>query len=200
MRLDVDRLRRDIVFRERLRDAEFEFRTTWGLFSPRGVDEGSRLLARHLEIHPGDDCLDLGCGYGPIGLVMARCAPAGTTFMVDKDFVAVEYAAENARRNGLENCRALLSNGFDQLPREQRFDVIAANLPAKVGKELLAILLCDARARLRDGGRLYVVTISGLRRFIERALREVFGNYEKVKQGKSYTVALARVAAACGER
>jgi 16S rRNA G1207 methylase RsmC len=198
--VDVDRLRQDIVFRERLRDVEFEFHTTWGLFSPRRVDEGSRLLARHVEIHEDDDCLDLGCGYGPIGLVMARFAPAGTTFLVDKDFVAIEYAEQNARRNGLTNCRVMLSNGFDQIPGTQRFDLIAANLPAKVGRELLSILLTDASRRLRVGGRLYVVTISGLRRFIERAMREVFGSYEKVKQGKSYTVARARVEEAFRER
>ena len=131
---------------------------------------------------------------------MARFAPGGTTFLVDKDFGAVEYAQQNTRRNGLSNCRVLLSNGFDQLPGPQRFDLIAANLPAKVGRELLTILLTDASRRLRVGGRLYVVTISGLRRFIERSMREVFGSYEKVKQGKSYTVARARVAEAFRER
>jgi 16S rRNA G1207 methylase RsmC len=92
------------------------------------------------------------------------------------------------------------TGGFDQIPGTQRFDLIAANLPAKVGRELLSILLTDASRRLRVGGRLYVVTISGLRRFIERAMREVFGSYEKVKQGKSYTVARARVEEAFRER
>ena len=191
--MDVERWRRELVFQERLRGIEFEFHSTWGLFSPRGVDEGSRLLVRHLEIDEGDDCLDLGCGYGAIGVVMAHCAPRGSTLLVDKDFVAVAYAERNARANGLSNCNTLLSNGFDQIPAEQRFDVIGANLPAKVGRELLGILLVDARSRLRAGGRLEVVTLSGLRRFIERALHEVFGNYEKVKQGRTHTVARAQL-------
>jgi len=64
-------------------------------------------------------------------------------------------------------------------------------MPAKVGKELLAILLHDAHARLRPGGRLYVVTINGLRQYMKRNLGEVFGNYDKLKQGPHYTVALA---------
>jgi len=111
--------------------------------------------------------------------------------MVDKDFVAVRYAEENARRNGLTNARARLSNGFDQIPRELRFDCIASNVPAKVGKELMAILLHDPRDRLKSGGRLYVITINGLREFMKRNLSAVFGNYEKLKQGPGYTLAMA---------
>jgi 16S rRNA G1207 methylase RsmC len=110
---------------------------------------------------------------------------------VDKDFVAVDYANRNARANGLDNARAQLSNGFDQVDPALRFDVIASNLPAKVGKELLTLYLHDALARLRLGGRLYLVTITGLRQFIKRNLEEVFGNYKKLKQGRAYTVALA---------
>lgn len=184
-------LREDIVFEARLRGRRFRFHSTWGLFSPRAVDEGSRLLIDHLELAPQAQCLDLGCGYGPIGLAMAALAPQGRTWLVDKDFVAVEYARKNAALNGLANAEALLSNGFSALGG-RRFDVIASNVPAKVGKELLHLLLHDARSHLRPGGQLYVVTITGLRRFIERNFEEVFGNYEKLKQGRQYTVARAR--------
>lgn len=184
------RLREDIVFRETLRGQPLTLHSTWGLFSPRQVDEGSRLLLEHLQIADSADCLDLGCGYGVLGLVMARLAPAGHTVLVDKDFVAVEYARKNARINGIDNCEAFLSNGFSEIG-DRRFDLIVSNLPAKVGKELLYLYLYDAFEHLKEGGAFYVVTISGLRRFIERGFREVFGNYDKVKQGKSYTVAKA---------
>jgi len=187
----IEGLRRDIVLRETLRGQTLTFHSTWGLFSPRAIDEGSRLLLEHVAIAGDEDCLDLGCGYGPIGLTLASCAPRGQTLLVDKDFVAVEYSRRNIAINGLGNCDALLSNGFDQVGN-RRFDLVASNLPAKVGKELLLLLLHDALAHLRPGGRLYVVTITGLRRFIERNCNEVFGNYEKLKQGKNYTVALAR--------
>jgi 16S rRNA G1207 methylase RsmC len=184
------RLREDIVFDETLRGQHLRLHSTWGLFSPRQVDEGSRLLIDHLEIGPAFDCLDLGCGYGVLGLIMARLAPAGRTTMVDKDFVAVEYARKNAHLNRIDNCEVFLSNGFSAIG-ERRYDLIVSNLPAKVGRELLYLYLYDAREHLRPGGAFYVVTISGLRRFIERGFREVFGNYDKVKQGKSYTVARA---------
>jgi 16S rRNA G1207 methylase RsmC len=187
----LDQLRRDLVVEAELGGRVLRLHSTWGLFSPRAVDEGTRLLLERLEPAPDAHCLDLGCGYGAIGLALAALAPRGQTLLVDKDFVAVDYANANARRNGLTNARAILSNGLDQVPKDQRFDLIAGNIPAKVGKELLALLLHDAREHLRPGGRIYVVTVNGLREFMKRNLREVFGNYTKLKQGTHYTVAMA---------
>ncbi|MEW8292171.1 MAG: methyltransferase, partial [Candidatus Thiodiazotropha endolucinida] len=115
----------------------------------------------------------------------------GQTLMVDKDFMAVNYSNDNAERNRLTNAKAILSNAFDHIDSSLRFNVIASNIPAKVGKEMLSLILHDARQRLKPGGKLYVVTINGLRQYMKRNLNEIFGNYEKLKQGKSYTVALA---------
>jgi len=187
----LKRLRADLDFSVELGGRTLQLYSTWGLFSPREIDEGTRLLLDQVQVAPDADCLDLGCGYGPIGLALAALAPGGQTLMVDKDFIAVEYANRNAARNGLTNARAQLGNGFAQIDPALRFDLIASNVPAKVGKELLAILLHDARARLRPGGRLYLVTINGLRQYMKRNLLEVFGNYDKLKQGPHYTVALA---------
>ncbi len=188
--MDVRKLKREIVFKTQLRDMDFTFHSTWGLFSPRAVDEGSRLLIEQLEVSPDDRCLDLGCGYGPIGVAMGRLAKNGQVYMVDRDFVAVEYAAKNAKANGLRNCQVQLGNGFEGLATA-KFNVVAANLPAQVGKELLYILLSDAKRRLVLGGTLYLVSLSGLRLFIKRTCEEIFGNYEKLKQGRHYTVAKA---------
>jgi 16S rRNA (guanine1207-N2)-methyltransferase len=188
----ADELKRDIEFEAELRGGvKLRFRSTWGLFSPRGVDEGSALLLEHLEVREGDRALDLGCGYGALGLTIARLAPAGRVTMVDTDFVAVDYARRNAEANGLSSCEVMLSNGLSQVPSDRRFDLVVSNLPAKVGRELLFILLSDVRDRLDPGGRLVVVTVNGLRKFIRRNFEEVFGNYDKLKQGRSYTVALA---------
>lgn len=184
-------LRRPLCFAAELAGQRLQFESTWGLFSPREIDAGTRLLLAQVEVAADADCLDLGCGYGPIGLTLAALAPRGQTLMVDKDFVAVDFANRNAARNRLGNARAQLSNGLDQIDPALRFDLIASNVPAKVGRELLALLLHDARARLRPGGRLYLVSINGLRQFLKRNLTEVFGNYDKLKQGAHYTVALA---------
>ncbi|MDI1301486.1 MAG: methyltransferase [bacterium] len=187
----VKRWREDIVFRDSVRGCEFDFHATWGLFSPRAIDEGSRLLLDHLEVNAGDDCLDVGCGYGVLGMTLAKLAPQGRSVMVDKDFVAVDYTRRNCERNGLKNTEVILSNGFNQIPADYRFDLIVSNLPAKVGNEQHYLYLFDAYARLRPGGRFVVVTITGLREFIARTCKEVFGNYDKIKQGKTYTVAQA---------
>ena len=188
---DIQRLRRDIVFRCRLRDMDFEFHSTWGLFSPRGIDEGSRLLIEYFDALPDQATLEIGCGYGPIGMAIARQSPRGQVHMVDRDYVAVEYAGKNVALNGLKNCRVYLSNAFSAVPPRLRFDNVVSNLPAKGGGEMLSIILHDAHERLLPNGRLCVVTVSGLRRWIERNMNEVFGNYRKLKQGKSHTVALA---------
>ncbi|WP_275097711.1 class I SAM-dependent methyltransferase [Sedimenticola hydrogenitrophicus] len=188
----LNNLRRDIVFRETLRGQTLTYHTTWGLFSPKGIDEGSRLLLDHLEVRESDDTLDLGCGYGPLGLTLARLAPLGTSVLVDKDFVAIDYSRKNAAVNGITNTEIFLSNGFDQVG-ERRFDLIISNLPAKTGKELYYLYFYDALVRMNPGARFYVVTISGLRKFIQKAFIEVFGNYKKLKQGATYTVAMASV-------
>lgn len=184
-------LREDIRFQAELCGHSFTFTSTWGIFSPRDIDEGTALLLKHLDIKPSDDCFDLGCGYGPVGLTMAKLAPEGETLLVDKDFMAVEYSNRNASLNKLPNAQAMLSNGLQHIDKTQRFDVIASNVPAKVGKEMLSIMLDDAKRHLKPGGRIYLVTINGLRQYMKRNLNEVFGNYKKLKQGKNYTISYA---------
>ena len=128
---DIRRLKRDIVFQERLRDTEFEFHSTWGLFSPRQIDEGTRLLVENFDVRPDHTTLEIGCGYGPIGIVLAHQSSSGNVHMVDKDYIAIEYAKINVRVNGLDNCRVYLSNAFSDVPERLRFDNIVSNLPAK---------------------------------------------------------------------
>lgn len=184
------KIRQDLVIHTIQRGHSLTLTTTWGLFSPRAIDEGSQMLLDYLDIKADDDCLDLGCGYGILGLTMALCAPLGKTLLVDKDFVAIDYSSRNCQINHINNAECLLSNGFDRIP-DQQFDLIVSNIPAKVGKEMLYIYLFDALKFLKPGGAFYIVTITGLRQFFKRGFQEVFGNYKKLKQGKTYTVARA---------
>jgi 16S rRNA (guanine1207-N2)-methyltransferase len=188
----IEKLREDLTFEDTLCGQHLHFHSTWGLFSPREVDEGSRLLLSHIDLQPDADCLDLGCGYGVIGLTLAKLAAAGHTTLVDKDFVAIDYCRKNIALNQINNAEAILSNGFDAI-RDRRFDVIASNIPAKVGNELMTLFFYDAQRQLKPGGQIYVVTINGLREYIKRVFKERFGNYTKLKQGRNYTVALATV-------
>jgi len=187
----IAQLKQDIVFDAQLAGRNLTFHSTWGLFSPRQIDSGTALLLKYLQVRSDEVALDIGCGYGPLGLAIAAQAPAGQVHMVDKDFVAVDYANKNARLNGLGHAQAYLSNGLSQVPNDVRFTTVVSNIPAKVGKELLSILLWDSYQALAPGGQMVVVTINGLRQFMKRHMRDVFGHYEKVKQGRDYTVSRA---------
>jgi len=189
--MSVEQLRKDLIISTELAGRALTFQTTWGLFSPRAIDDGTLLLLDYLEVREDDIALDMGCGYGPLGLSIAQRAPQGVTHMLDKDFLAIEYTKANAARNGLDNVQAYLSNGFSHVPAALELSLVVSNLPAKVGNEFFQILFHDARSHMVPGARFVVVTINGLRGFIKRSFSETFGNYTKVKQGKSYTISMA---------
>jgi 16S rRNA G1207 methylase RsmC len=190
-RKDIVNLKKDIEIVVNLLDNEITLHTRWGVFSPRSIDEGTMLLMKHIEVGVSDVCLDLGCGYGPIGLALAKHCTKGEVHMVDKDFVAVELANNNANLNNLSNAKAYFSDAFLQVPNEVKFDQVISNLPAKVGREQLSIILYDAFDALKPGGKITVVTINGLKDFIKNNFKSVFGNYKKLKQGQKYIVSQA---------
>lgn len=185
------RWRQDLEFTEDVLGQPFRFRSTWGLFSPEQLDEGSLMLLDHIEFRPTDSSIDLGCGYGVLGMTAARACPQGQHLLIDKDFVAVEYAKLNCAANGLSNAEVQLSNGFRHVDPKRRFDLVMSNLPAKASKEQHYLYLLDAWNAMNEGGRFYVVTINGLREFMQRTFKEVFGNCQKLKQGKTYTITMA---------
>jgi 16S rRNA G1207 methylase RsmC len=183
-------LKEDIVFASVVEGVSLTFRSTWGLFSPKKIDDGSLLLLKNIRVEDGQNTLDLGCGYGAIGLFIAKAAPNGIVHMVDKDYIAIEFAEKNAAENQLPNCQIYLSNAFSEVTN-LRFHNIFSNLPAKTGREMLYIMLCDAQEHLLPGGQIVVVTVSGLKDYIKRNFIDIFGNYEKLKQGKTHVVSRA---------
>ena len=165
--------------------------SAWGLFSAKQIDEGTALLLQELRaLPPQGHVLDLGCGYGALGLVLAKAWPQSRVVLADKDLLAVEAAQANIDRNGLTNARALLSPGFRDVPAGP-YDLIVANLPAQAGNEAIDELLLGAYDHLAPGGTIVVVTVLGLRRFLKRRLLAIFGNYHKAKQGARHAVAEA---------
>ena len=190
-RKDISKLKKDIILDVELLGTKLNLHTRWGVFSPRSIDDGTLLLMKYISADEGDVCLDLGCGYGTIGLALARQCHKGQVHMVDKDFIAVELANENAKRNGIVNAKAYLSDAFTHVPSEIKFSQIISNIPAKVGREQLSIILYDAFDALESGGKITVVTINGLKDFIKSNFKSVFGNYKKIKQGQKYIISQA---------
>ncbi len=187
---EAEKIRQPLTVKTEIGGEHLVFETSFGVFSPKEIDEGTRLLLNHLEVAEGDDCLDLGCGYGPIGIWMARKSKTGNVVLFDKDFVAINHAKANIIKNGVNNASAELSNGLSAL-KDEKFDLIVSNIPAKVGNEMLYLFLYDTLHHLKPGGKFVVVTVNGLRHFCKRTFNEVFGNYKKVKQGKTYTISSA---------
>ncbi len=190
-RSDIPKLKQDLSIQTTLLGHDLTFKTRWGVFSPRAIDDGTLLLMKYLDIAVEDKCLDLGCGYGPIGLSVAKSCQQGEVHMVDKDFIAVELSNNNAKLNNLNNATAYLSDAFLSVNKDNYFDQIISNVPAKVGREQLSIILYDAYDALRPGGKITFVTINGLRNFIKDNFKSVFGNYKKLKQGQKYTISQA---------
>lgn len=186
------RWRQDLRFEEPVLGKTMQFTSTWGLFSPEKLDDGSLMLLDHMEFRKADSSIDLGCGYGILGMTAARECPEGQHLLIDKDFVAVEYAKKNCFDNRLTNTEVQLSNGFRHVDPARRFDLVMSNLPAKASKEQHYLYLLDAYNAMNSGGRFYVVTINGLREFMQRTFKEVFGNSDKLKQGKTYTITMAQ--------
>lgn len=176
------------VIVEKLRGKTYSFVTEAGVFSRREVDFGSRLLIETMVIPADAQVLDVGCGYGPIGLVAADLAKDGFVTMIDINERAVAAAKENAERLGIRNVRILQSDRFEALG-EQTFDCILTNPPIRAGKAVVYSIFEGAFQRLRSGGTLWVVIQKkqGAPSAFSK-LEELFGSVEEVKKEKGYWI------------
>ncbi len=179
------------IVRVEVDDRRLALTSAWGLFSPREVDGGTALLLRELAaLPPQGQVLDWGCGYGVLGLALAAGWPQARVTLVDKDVVAVEAARANIAATGLRNAEAWLSPGLRDAPPGP-YDLIVSNVPAQAGNEALDQILLDAYDHLQPGGSLVVVSVNGLRRYLQRRMLAIFGAYHKAHQGPHHTVAQA---------
>jgi 16S rRNA (guanine1207-N2)-methyltransferase len=180
----------------RLRNRKYTFCTHAGIFSRKEMDDGTRLLIESVEILPMNSVIDVGCGYGPIGIAAAHLASVGRVVMVDTNARAVECASRNieahhlhhARKNGKPRVEALVSDRFDAVKGE-RFDRVISNPPFHSGVDVLYPLVDQAYAHLRFHGRMYLVLMRyvGIKRHIEG----VFGNCTVVAHEGKHTVLMA---------
>ncbi len=134
--------------------------TASGIFSPRGIDKGTRVLLEEVPAPPPTgDFLDLGCGWGPIALTLALRSPDATVWAVDVNERALDLARVNAASLGLDRMQASQPDG---IPTDQRFDLIWSNPPIRVGKAVVHDLMTTWLPRLRPGGTAYLVVQKNL--------------------------------------
>jgi len=132
-----------------------ELQADRGVFGSRGVDLGTRVLLNEAPAPPAEgNILDLGSGYGPIAIALARQAPGARIWAVDVNERAIELTKTNAAAAAITNITACSP---DEVPDDVRFAAIYSNPPVRVGKAALHELLLRWLGRLGEGGRAYLV-------------------------------------------
>ncbi|MDN7247495.1 class I SAM-dependent methyltransferase [Planococcus shenhongbingii] len=176
-----------------LRGEKFHFRTDAGVFSKGEVDFGSRLLIETFEDSQlAGPILDVGCGYGPIGMAIAKSFPQKEIHMVDVNTRAIELTKKNAEKNGISNVLVYESDGLASVKTEG-FSAILTNPPIRAGKETIFRFYEEAYGKLEDNGSLWVVIQKKQGApSTQQKLEELFGNCRTVDKKKGYFIFEAR--------
>ena len=177
-----------IEFQAELPSGKLRLRSLPGVFSANKLDEGTRLLLQHLQIPSGARVLDLGCGYGVIGIQAARTSAAHVD-MVDNNLYAVAATQENIHLAGLNNAQAFPSDALEAV-RDRHYTLIATNPPFHSGKEveyqITQAFIQQSTQALEPDGEFWLVA----NKFIpyERIMQPFFRRVERVAETNRYYV------------
>ncbi|MEW9053402.1 MAG: class I SAM-dependent methyltransferase [Neobacillus sp.] len=172
-----------------LRNNLFRFKTDNGVFSKKEVDYGSRLLIEAFKLPEVEgNVLDVGCGYGPIGLSVAKGYPNRTIHMVDVNNRAIELAKENAEKNQVANVVIYESDRLLNVS-EKGFAAILTNPPIRAGKQIVHDIFEQGFDHLVSQGEMWVVIQKkqGAPSAIEK-LKDLFTTVETIDKSKGYFV------------
>jgi 16S rRNA G1207 methylase RsmC len=174
-----------------LSDLTLKLTTDAGVFSPKQLDPGTRVLLEHAPAPTADgDLLDVGCGYGPIALTLAKRYPDRRIIGVDVNTRALELARANAKAAGVTTVTCVLP---DEVPADARFAAIYSNPPIRIGKAALHELLLTWLGRLRPDGVAYLVVQKNLGSdSLARWLTEQGHATERIATDKGYRVLATR--------
>lgn len=163
----------------------FTFLTDSGVFSKKMVDYGSQVLLNTLDFEKGKTLLDLGCGYGPLGISLAKVQGVKPT-MVDINNRAIDLAKQNGQKNGVE-ADIFQSNIYEKV--NGTFDYIISNPPIRAGKQVVHTIISESINYLKVGANLTIVIQKKQGAPSAKAkMEEVFGNVEILKRDKGYYI------------
>ncbi|TRZ36381.1 class I SAM-dependent methyltransferase [Niallia circulans] len=176
-----------------LKGNAFRFKTDNGVFSKKEVDFGSRVLIEAFSYPEVDgDILDVGCGYGPIGLSLAKEGNGRTIHMVDVNERALNLAQENAEINHIDNVLIYESDRLLQV-KGNKFAAILTNPPIRAGKKVVHDIFEQSFEHLIHNGELWVVIQKkqGAPSALEK-LEQLFQEVEVVEKQKGYFIIKAK--------
>lgn len=174
-----------------LRGRHFRFWTSSGVFSKEHIDPGTKLLIESMILPKEGYVLDIGCGYGVVGIVAAALNPNLRIIMVDVNERAVKLAKRNIRLNDVINAEVRRGNLYEPV-KGMLFDCILSNPPISAGMETVETIIAEAPKHMRDGATIQVVVRSkiGRERFKE-IFEKHFGNFSVLARGGGYRVLMA---------
>ncbi len=170
---------------------KIHFTTDNGVFSKNTVDFGTRVLLETIDANLDLDnkkILDMGCGYGPIGLSIAKAYPNSQVDMVDVNELALELAKKNAANNNINNVKIFKSSQYEDI-NETDYDLIITNPPIRAGKDVVHGILAGSKKHLNLGGSIVAVIQKkqGAPSAIKK-LNEVFENCQTLNKKKGYFI------------
>ncbi|MBN1683574.1 class I SAM-dependent methyltransferase [Candidatus Bathyarchaeota archaeon] len=175
-----------------LRGNSFQFITNSGVFSPKRIDNGTRILIETMVLPKKGNLLDIGCGYGPIGIVAAKLNPDLNIWMTDLNMRAIELTNENIKLNDLNKIKILQGDLYEPV-KNILFNVVLSNPPISSGmKKVIEPLIYGADSHLEPKGSLQLVVQSnkGGKRLSDYLVK-YFGSYEVLEKKSGYTVMAA---------
>ncbi len=173
-----------------IRGVGLELLSSPGVFSAKEIDKGTLLLLENAEVPDSGNVLDLGCGYGVIGIFLAKVNPKLKVYMVDINPRAVKIAKLNAKINGVDDrVEVLVGDLYEPLP-PVKFKAIFSNPPLAAGKETVMRVISEAPKWLTSEGTLQVVLAKGGEQALSVA--EPLFSQVRVKNLKGYTLLFAR--------
>lgn len=176
------------TWQAKLRNYHFTFTSDFGMFSRDRIDFGSQLLIETFQAPPIEGrILDLGCGYGPVGISLAASFPERQIIMSDINERALSFAQKNIQQNNINNATTLISDRFERLTGP--FAAILTNPPIRAGKRVIYKMFAESYEALKESGELWIV----IQRkqgapSAARKLQEIFGNAQLVDRKKGYHI------------
>lgn len=167
---------------------KFKFITDIGVFSKNELDDASRLLIETFNsLDLFGDVLDVGCGYGAIGIILAANRPNDNVHMVDVNLRAIDLAKRNARLNNINNINAYESNCYQNV--DTKFANIVSNPPIRAGKAVVHQILEEAFDYLEDDGTLTIVIGKQHGALTaQKKMLEIFGNAHRIERKKGFWI------------